>query len=138
MNDVLNKIYGDLVAEEEYRMPKGVPVYISQGYEYRQLAFEDQRCLLAKPKGNDWNIAGLKKQANQIEECLGQKVVLDLYRLSAHQRENLIRSGIAFISGTGQLFIPFWGSYFEARITNPHEKREQMTDNAQLVFLTLY
>ena len=138
MKEIISLIFGDAVSEKDFRFPAGTPNYIRYGYSVKKLAFGQKDCLLVSPKAPDWNLATIKKQIKTIGQITGQSIIIDLDRLNAGQRTNLIESGIAFISGTGQVFIPFWGCYFEERILNAQKPAEIMSANAQLVFLFLF
>jgi DNA-binding MarR family transcriptional regulator len=91
-----------------------------------------------KPRTDAWNLKSIKVQVRRIEELTGLPVVVQLDKINAAQRTNLIESGIAFVSGGGQVFIPYWGSYFEEKIVNPQDPVEQLSSSAQLVYLFLY
>lgn len=138
MNELIEKIYGDSIMEKTYRFPAGTPNYIRDGYDVTKLLFGEDSCLLVNPREKKWNLATLKKQIKTMERIIGEHVIIQLDRLTALQRTNLIREGIAFISGTGQMYVPFWGSYFEEKIANHQEPTDVMTANAQLIFLFLY
>lgn len=136
--DSLTKIYGNSIEERSYRFPVGTPNYISYGYHPVQLIWNKRPCLLVVPENKDINLMSLKKQIGMIQKISSLPVIVQLDRLSALQRTSLIESDIAFICGQGQIFIPFWGSYFEEKIINPKEPAAKMTGNAQLVFLYLF
>lgn len=138
MKEILSKIFGNAISEKDYRFPSGTPNYIRYGYSVKKLSFGQSESLLVSPKKPDWNLAMIKKQINQMSQITGYNIIIDLDRLNASQRTNLIEAGIAFVSGTGQVFIPFWGSYFEEKIVNAQKPAEKMTANAQLVFLYLF
>lgn len=138
MNDMIIKIFGNAVKEDRYKLTGKVPNFIRYGYDIGGLRMNESRCLIVKPKSSEWNLASLKIQLKKIEEVAKEPVILDLERLTSAQRTNLIESGVAFISGTGQIFIPFWGCYFEEKILNPPKPVEILSANAQLVFLALY
>ena len=138
MNEIISHIFGNALSEQDFRFPAGVPNYIRYGYSIKKLIYGQKECLLVRPKKPDWNLAMIKKQIDMISQITGQNIIIDLDRLTARQRTNLIESGIAFISGSGQVFIPFWGSYFEEKIANAKQPAEKMTANAQLVFLFLF
>ena len=138
MEGIIPRIFGKAVSEEEYQVPAGTPNYIRFGYTIKKLIMGRKECLLVSPKNPDWNLGVIKKQIKTIGQITGENTVAGLDRLTASQRTNLIESGIAFVSGTGQVFIPFWGSYFEERIANAPEQAEKMSANAQLVFLYLF
>ena len=138
MSEIISLIFGDAVSEQGYKFPAGTPNYIRYGYSVKKLVFGQKECLLVRPKEPDWNLATIKKQLKTIGQITGQSIIVALDRLTASQRTNLIESGVAFISGTGQIFIPFWGSYFEEKIANVQQPAETMSANAQLVFLFLF
>ena len=134
----LFEIYGDSLREKDYHLPPGLPNYVRYGYASRMLSWRGQECVVLTPKDSGWRIPTLKNHLTVIREKVQLPVVLELDRLTALQRRNLISSGIAFISGQGQVFLPFWGSYFEERIQNPPAEANHMTATAQLVFLYLF
>lgn len=138
MNGIITLIFGNSVSEQDYRFPPGTPNYIRYGYSVKKLVWGQKTCLLVSPKEQDWNLGAIKKQVRTISRITGQNVIVDLDRLAANQRTNLIESGIAFVSGSGQVFIPFWGSYFEEKISNAQPPAKVLSAKAQLVFLFLF
>ena len=138
MKEIIPLMFGNAISEQEYKFPAGTPNYIRYGYSVKKLVFGQRECLLVRPVESDWNLATIKKQIKTIGQITGQSIIVALDRLTASQRTNLIESGVAFISGTGQIFIPFWGSYFEEKIVNAQQPAEVMSANAQLVFLYLF
>ncbi len=138
MLELIKNVFGNAITEEEYSFPPGTPMYIRHGYNVKRVCFHGKDGLLVQPKGDDKNLSALKKHAVSIEKICRESVILGLDRMTALQRRNLIEAGIAFVCGQGQIFIPFWGSYFEDRILNPPEPVSAMTANAQLVFLYIY
>lgn len=138
MNEAIKRIYGNAISESSYSFPPRTPFYILNGYTASLLKWNDLTCLLIKPLNEDWTLPSIKKQIKTISDICKMPVILDLDRLTALQRTNLIESGIAFVSGSGQLFIPFWAGFFEERIKNAPLTPKKMTDNAQLVYLFLY
>ncbi len=138
MNGIFTLIFGNSLSEQAYRFPSGTPNYIRYGYSVKRLIWGQKDCLLVSPTERDWNLAAIKKQIRTIGQITGKNVIVDLDRLNANQRTNLIESGIAFVSGSGQVFIPFWGSYFEEKISNAQRPVKVLSANAQLVFLFLF
>ena len=137
MNESIKTIFGNSVRGESFTFPTGTPNYIRYGYDAEQLIWDQKRCLYITPKTDSWNLAALKKHIKAIEAVCGMPAVVQLNRLTSLQRTNLIESGVAFVSGKGQVFIPFWGSFFEEKILNPPQSASEMTAAAQLVFLYL-
>lgn len=138
MNIIIKDIFGNAVSEQKYSFPAGTPFYVSAGYEVSLLIWEDRKCLLVRPTNQELTLPSIKKQVKKIESICNLPVIIDLERINSRQRTNLIESGIAFVSDTGQLFIPFWACYFEEKIRCNAATPEQMTDNAQLVYLHLF
>lgn len=138
MLETIKNIFGNSITEGRFQFPKSIPNFIRYGYSVRRLFFGEKSCLMVAPKGKDWNLATLKKQIRLIEEMLHEPVIVQLDKLTALQRTNLIESRIAFVSAKGQIFIPFWGCYFEEKILNPQKVPALLSANAQLVFLYLY
>ena len=138
MLNILKNIFGNAITEKEYSFPSGTPIYIRYGYHVSHLFFHNITGLLIQPNGESWNLSSLKKHTAAIEKLCREPVILGLNRMTALQRTNLIESGIAFVCPQGQVFVPFWGCYFEERILNPPEPASVMTANAQLVFLYMY
>lgn len=138
MNEIIKNLFGDAIEEQPYSFPSGTPLYISAGYKGSLLAWGESKCLLVKPVSAELSLPSIKKQVRKIESICSLPVIIDLKKMTSRQRTNLIESGIAFVSDSGQLFIPFWGSYFEDKIRDSISAPEKMTSNAQLVYLYLY
>lgn len=138
MIEPIKNIFGSSVTERRFRIPDSMPNYIRYGFDISLLSFMEKSCLLVRPKNDGWNLATLKKQMKVIENICKKPVVAQLDRLTALQRTNLIESHIAFVSGKGQVFIPFWGCLFEEKIVNPQEPVSTLSANAQLVLLFLF
>ena len=138
MLHTLETIFGTAIAERPYSFPKGTIGLIRHGYSVSELIWDDRRCLLVTPREEAPSLVSIKKQVRMIEELCNEPVIIQLPSLSSLQRTNLIESGISFISGKGQVFIPFWGSYFEEKIRNPIKTDNTLSGMAQLVFLYLY
>ncbi len=137
MNEAIRKVFGNAVHGEPFAFPLESPNYIRYGYDAERLIWNQKSCLLVTPKTVNWNLAVVKKHVKTIEATCSMLAVIQLNRLTSLQRTNLIESGIAFVSGKGQIFIPFWGSYFEEKILNPPQPTRKMTAAAQMVFLYL-
>ena len=138
MNKIIMEIFGSAVSEQPYSFPSGTPLFISAGYRGSLLTWGNSKCLLVEPVNTELSLPSIKKQVRRIESICSLPVIINLARMTSRQRTNLIESGIAFVSDSGQLFIPFWGCYFEEKIKNASSPPEKMTGNAQLIYLYLY
>lgn len=137
MSNLIQQIFGTAFSETEYKFPSGTPIYLSHGYNVRKSSYNDKCFLLISPVEDVWNIGTIKKHMQKIEQISGMPCVIDLPRLTAGQRTNLIESHIAFVSGNNQVFLPFLGCYFENRIAEQEAAPEVMGATSQLVFLYL-
>ena len=137
MIEILDRIFGKSIKEEIYDFPSDAPLLISHGYGASRITLGNSSCILVKPKFDGYTLKSLKKQLCRIRDICGEPVVVELKRLTALQWTNLIESGISFVAESGQVFIPFWGSYFEERISNLPNPTKLMSANAQIVFLYL-
>ncbi|MBO4390087.1 MAG: hypothetical protein J5825_04445 [Lachnospiraceae bacterium] len=138
MMEVIEKVFGKAVNEEEYHFPSGTPIFILYGYAVSRITLDRMSCILVRPKDEKYTLSGLKKHLAIIRDICGEPVVLGIDKLSAMRRTNLIEEGISFVSGSGQIFIPGWGCYFDERISNPPKESFILSANAQVIFLYLF
>lgn len=86
---------------------KGLPLFLANGFEYRQTELFGHSILLAVPKSDDAkNLTGLSKQLRAIQRHFEGILVLVMDHLSAYQRSRLIEEYAAFVVPGNQLFIP--------------------------------
>ena len=86
---------------------KGLPLFLANGFVYRQTELFGHAILLVVPKSEDAkNPTGLSKQLGAIQRHFEGTLVLVLDHLSAYQRSRLIEGSAAFIVPGNQLFIP--------------------------------
>jgi DNA-binding MarR family transcriptional regulator len=86
---------------------RGLPLFLANGFEYRQTELFGHAILLVVPKSEDAkNPSGLSKQLGAIQRHFEGILVLVLDHLSAYQRSRLIEESAAFIVPGNQLFIP--------------------------------
>lgn len=138
MIEIMRQIFGASLSEMNYTFPSGTPAYIIYGYSVSKCKYFDKNFLVASPVGENWNLGTIKKHVQKIEEIGTLPCVIDLPQLTALQRTNLIENQIAFISGSGQIFLPFLGCYFEEKIAEQVSVPETMNATAQMVFLYIF
>ncbi|MFG6664737.1 hypothetical protein ACGYKB_15830 [Sulfitobacter sp. 916] len=86
---------------------KGLPLFLANGFEYRQTELFGHTILLVIPKSEDAkNPTGLSKQLGAIQRHFEGILVLVMDHLTAYQRSRLIEESAAFIVPGNQLFIP--------------------------------
>lgn len=138
MSDLLKKIFGSSLSEMDYSFPSGTPAYIIYGYSIKKYQYCDKCFLVAGPVSESWNLGTIKKHVQKIAQLNMMPCVIELSHITALQRTNLIENHISFISGSGQIFLPFLGCYFESRIADQLPVPEVMNAAAQHVFLYLF
>lgn len=134
----MKKIFGKSLSEMDYKFPSGTPAYIIYGYSVSKCVYFDKNFLVVSPVGENWNLGTIKKHVRKIEQLCTLPCVIALPQLTALQRTNLIENQIAFISGSGQIFLPFLGCYLENRIAEQLSAPKTMNATVQLVFLYIF
>ena len=137
MIEYLSKVFGESVSSSEYKLPGSAPFYLTAGYKTEKLTLGDSRCILITPFDAETRLPVLKNHYRKICEITDLPCALNLEKLTSLQRENLISEKIPFISGL-QIYLPFWGSVFTARMKAPREASKFMTAATQLVFLHVF
>lgn len=137
MNRYLSQVFGDRVVASEYRLPGTAPFYLVNGYTTEKFTLDNSECIIITPTDTSARLPVLKKHYGKICEISGLPCALHLEKLTAGQRENLISDNIPFVSGL-QVYLPFWGTVFTAKLNAPREISESMTPTTQLVFLYVF
>lgn len=138
MKDLMKQIFGKSVSETSYTFPLGTPAYILYGYEAKKCLYSDNVFLVVRPITEGWNLKTIKNHIARIENLCGISCVVDLPKMTALQRTNLIENQIPFISGTGQIFLPFLGCYFEEKISQKTNPAKSMNATTQMFFLYIF
>lgn len=133
----LSKVFGSCVSSHEYVLPGSAPFYLATGYTTEKIALNNSECLLITPIDADSRLPVLKKHLAKMCEISGLPCALNLEKLTAKQRENLISENVPFVS-VQQIYLPFWGAVFSARLNTPPKEPVTMTPTTQLVFLYAY
>ena len=137
MDKYLSKVFGNHVVTSEYRLPATAPFYLIYGYTTEKYVLNNSECIIITPSDIAARLPVLKNHYNKFCEISGLPCALHLEKLTAGQRENLISENIPFVSGL-QVYLPFWGAVFTARLNAPREISESMTPTTQLVFLYVF
>jgi len=72
------------------------------------LTIQNVTCLLAKPKEQS-NLAGLRKQSEQLKKITGLNCVLCLEGIRIYTKEKMLAEGIPFVIAGTQIYMPFLG-----------------------------
>ena len=118
-----------------WRGSTGLPVFLSQRYDFFTGMVSNQRCLFAIDPGVDClTPAEIARHLAHIERAFDGIVIYAAQRLSADRRARLITKGAPFVIPGNQLYIPQLAldlrEYFRAR---PKPRPEQLSPVAQAV-----
>lgn len=138
MMEFLKSIFGDNIIITSYEYPRDTPVYIRDNYNVQLLSWDEHRCALLSPNSNSWRLPSLKKQFVNFCKLSTVPCALYLDRLTAQQRRNLVENRLPFIAESQQVFLPFWGCFFNEKYASVSHIEETMAPGTQLVFLYLY
>lgn len=138
MLKIMKKIFGDSLSDMNYTFSSGTPAYILYGYSVRKCLYFEKNFLVVTPVSENWNLGTIKKHVQKMEQLCKLPCVIALPQITALQRTNLIENRISFISGSGQIFLPFLGCYFENNIAEQLSAPETLNGTAQMIFLYLF
>ena len=87
------------------------------------------------PKNELEQIVTLKKHLERVQKSVNCPVILVLEKITARQKEYLLRDKIAFIVEGKQIYLPFMAVYLQERCTAVRNDREEILPSAQMLFL---
>ena len=138
MVEAITNIFGNSISEKDYAFPSGTPAYILYGYSVKECIYFQKSFLIASPLGENINLGTIKKHVQKIEQLCALPCAIIIPQLTALQRSNLVKNQIAFIAGSGQIFLPFLGCYFENRIAEPVDTKEAINEIVHKTFINAY
>ncbi len=134
-NDYMN-LFGLNFQIEEFKT-KGLPIYLTSGRSFFKLSYGDNHFLLVYLSANEkFGIRALEKQEILLSEKYGLPVAFEFQNITRSQRDSLISENIPFISGSGQLYLPFLGMALCNKFSkNKEVQTEKMMPVTQALFL---
>ncbi len=134
-NDYMN-LFGLNFRIEEFKT-KGLPIYLTSGRSFFKLSYGDSRFLLVSlPENERFGVLAFEKQEILLSEKYGLPVAFEFQNMTRSQRDSLISKNIAFISNSGQLYLPFLGMALSNKFQKSKEvKTEKMMPVTQALFL---
>lgn len=137
MKDEIREYFGIEMDEDVLDRIDRIPYYMSSGRHFYQM-----RCcgvsflLVTIPSGDRFGVTALEKQAVRYSEVTGLNVAYSFEKLTAVQRNALVRHQVPFLCLPDHLYLPFL-----ALVLNNAFKAEKIIDQsrltpaAQLLFL---
>ena len=137
MIQYLQKIFGSDISMAPYIPREGLPFYLYDGYKFELYTLYNSSCIILTPTDLDIRLPQLKKHYEIFRKYCDLPCALNLNKLTAAQRNNLIENHIPFVSVKQQIYLPFWGSIFTDSVKANVEAPEIMTPTTQLIFFYL-
>lgn len=138
MIEYLQKIFGAQIESVDYKLPKNTPIYLQDGYTVQKLKWGGSECVVITLQDTAARLPVLKKHYQAIKNICDLPCALNLKKLTAEQRKNLVSNNIPFISVLQQVYLPFWGSAFLERLKPEVVVPVRMAPTTQLVFLHVF
>ena len=136
--DNINDLFG-IEFEKSEMIFRDLPVYLSARRTVHRMSYAGIEFIMIELSSDDrFSASALKKQAGQISSHYGLPVAFRFDNISRKQRDSLIAQNIPFISGSGQLYLPFLGIALQNKFVGPKEVSDQkMMPVTQALFLYL-
>lgn len=122
MNSEYKKLFGINFKTEDINT-KGLPIYLSSRRSFFKLSYEDNSFLIVKIHSDErFGAVAFQKQAILLSERYDMPVAFEFDSITRTQRDSLIERKVPFISGSGQLYLPFLGM----ALSNSFPKHKQI------------
>lgn len=130
-------VFGIPIKYTGWNKRDALPLYISEGYDFKIATIGSKKCVVATPKEELPMLPTVKKQVEKIQNLEKKPVVLLLKSISNYKRQSLIDSNIAFITDK-QAYLPFLGTYLEDEIETKRLTAKFMFSTQQLFLFYMY
>lgn len=112
-----------------------LPNFIRTRYTLQRVYLDAQKAVFLYPKSELEQIVTLKKHLERVQKSVNCPVILVLEKITARQKEYLLRDKIAFIVEGKQIYLPFMAVYLQERCAAVRNDREEILPSAQMLFL---
>ena len=112
-----------------------LPNFIRTRYTLQRVYLDAQKAVFMYPKNGLDQIVTLKKHLERVKKSVDCPVVLVLEKITARQKEYLLRDKIAFIVEGRQIYLPFMAVYLQERCDAEKNDREEILPSAQMLLL---
>ena len=133
--NILAEIFGMKLIYKQWNGVDKLPLYLSSGYNFQKAEIDSCECLLIEPKDELPTMPALKKQIIKIQQVENIPVVICLDSMSAFRRKNMIESRIPFVVEDKQVYLPFMGTFLQAKSDKQITDVERFMVSTQLLFL---
>ncbi|MDO4337889.1 MAG: MarR family transcriptional regulator [Eubacteriales bacterium] len=112
-----------------------LPNFISTRYALQRVSLNGQKAVFVYPKTELEQVKILKKHLERVQKSADCSVILVLEKITARQKQYLIREKIAFIVEEKQIYLPFMAVYLQERCNAEKNNREGILPSAQMLLL---
>ena len=138
LNNYIREVLGTDITREPVtnREAEKLPFYIKESFRLFHSKFLGQQIILAAIENEPQpTTLQLDKQVEQLKNVFNRKVVLLIERLTAIDRNRLIRKGINFIVPGTQLYLPDLLIDLQETYTKRKTKKDKLLPSAQFILL---
>jgi len=132
----LTEILGMDVAIHPWQESVNLPVFMQSLYTIHETTILDTECLILEVTGDPPRVNQIEKHRQLILEQTPKEVVMFHHRIGTQRRKTYISKRISFITGTGQVFLPFLGLKLSRQQQEPLPRRMSFSPISQCLYLT--
>ncbi len=132
--EYLEQVLG-IEVQYEKKAVEHLPNLISTRYEVQRVSLSGQIAVFMSPRTELEQVKTVKKHLERVKTVANCPVVLVLERITARQKEYLLREKIAFVVDGKQIYLPFMAVYLQERCDAEKNDREELLPSAQMLLL---
>lgn len=132
--EYLKRVLG-IEVRYENNVVEHLPNFISTRYALKIVSMNGQKAVFLYPKTELEQVETLKKHLERVQKSTECPVILVLERITARQKQYLIREKIAFVVEGKQIYLPFMAVYLQERCDAEKNTREEILPSAQMLLL---
>ena len=133
--DILTDTLGMRVTYTKWDKENRLPFYLAAGYDFQKAEIDGCFCILIRPKEKLPTSPALKKQIQRIQKVELLPIVVRVKSMSSFRRKNMIANRIPFIIDGKQAYLPFMGTFLQAKAEAEVRVSEKFITSAQVLFL---
>ena len=142
MDESIRKILTDIFGAQliKYKQTKAsLPIYLKNDKSFYEAVIGETRFVIVMHENPErLNVSALKKHLPKYHEAFGSNITYGFDKVTTFQRRSLVENGISFISGNGQVFLPFLGAFFsKCQMNDYNREASYLSPTAQALLLLL-
>ena len=112
MRNVLSETFGSRLTEFK-KISGSMPLYLKSQRSFYEVMIGDTIFVLVMTDEEErFNISALKKHLTKYYEIFDAPIVYGFRKITTFQRKSLVENEMSFVSGNGQIYLPFLGAFF--------------------------